>query len=237
MEVASQNDNVVRLWVRGGYPTSFLAQSETISYKIRQHFKRTYLERDVASYGRRLPPTTLEHLWTMLAHRQGNVLNASRFARALGVSYQTVTRYINVLAGLLLVRRLPPLVSNVGKRLVKSPKVYIRDSGLVHALLSIDSFDALSGHPVVGQSWEGFVIENVLAVAPERSLASYYRTSAGAETDLVLDFPNGQRWVVEAKRSLTPTMTKGFHQASRDVAQTEPSSPIQDRIVTSRAGT
>lgn len=236
LEVASQNDNVVRLWVRGGYPTSFLAQSETISYKTRQHFIRTYLERDVASYGRRLPPTTLERLWTMLAHSQGNVLNASRFARALGISYQTVTRYIDVLAGLLLVRRLPPLVSNVGKRLVKSPKVYIRDSGLVHALLSIDSFDALSGHPVVGRSWEGFVIENVLAVAPERSLASYYRTSAGAGTDLVLDFPNGQRWVVEAKLSLSPSMTKGFHQARRDVAPDRAflAYPGQDRYVKSR---
>lgn len=153
----------------------------------------------------------------MLAHSQGAVLNASRLARALGNGSQTVTRYIDVLSGLLLVRRLPPCLANVGKRVVKSPKVYVRDSGLVHALLSIGDFGALSGHPVVGQSWEGFVIENLLAAAPERTLASHCRTAAAAEADLVLDFPDGRRWVVEAKRSLAPTLTKGFHSARRDL--------------------
>ena len=142
----------------------------------------------MATFGPRLPAAALERLWTMLAHSQGGILNASRLASALGSSYQTVTRYIDVLAGLLLVRRLPPLLANVGKRLVKSPKVYVRDSGLVHALLSIDDFETLAGHPVIGQSWEGFVIENLLAAAPERTLASYYRTANGAEADLVLEF-------------------------------------------------
>ena len=129
-----------------------------------------------------------------------------------------MTRYIDLLSRLLLVRRLPPFRANVGKRLVKAPKVYVRDSGLVHALLSIGDFGTLSGHPVVGQSWEGFVIENLLAAAPERTLASHYRTAAGAEADLVLDLPNGRRWVVEAKRSLAPTLTKGFRNARRDLA-------------------
>ena len=189
-----------------------------MSFKVRQHFIRTYLERDVAAFGLRLPSASLERLWTMLAHRQGCTLNASGLARALGISYQTVTRYIDVLAGLLLVRRLSPLLANVGKRLVKSPKVYVRDCGLVHTLLGIGSFDALSGHPVVGRSWEGFVIENLLAAAPERTLASYYRTAAGAGADLVLDLPNGQRWAVEAKRSLAPSLTKGFHNARSDLS-------------------
>ena len=217
LEVGPGTDALVRLWVRGGYPDSFLARNGVISLKLRQHFIRTYLERDVAAFGPRLPPASLDRLWTMLAHSQGAVLNASRLARALGTSPQTVTRYIDVLSGLLLVRRLPPCLANVGKRLVKSPKVYVRDSGLVHALLSIGDFGTLSGHPVVGQSWEGFVIENLLAAAPERTLASHYRTAAGAEADLVLDFPDGRRWVVEAKRSLAPTLTKGFHNARRDL--------------------
>ena len=218
LEVDPGTDALVRLWVRGGYPDSFLARSGTVSLKLRQHFIRTYLERDVASFGPRLPPASLERLWTMLAHSQGAVLNASGLSRALGTSPQTVTRYIDVLSGLLLVRRLPPFRANVGKRLVKSPRVYVRDSGLVHALLSIGDFETLSGHPVVGQSWEGFVIENLLAAAPERTLASHYRTAAGAEADLVLDFPDGRRWVVEAKRSLAPILTKGFHNARRDLA-------------------
>ena len=183
-----------------------------------QHFIRTHLERDVAAFGPRLPSAALERLWTMLAHSQGGILNASRLASALGTSYQTLTRYIDVLAGLLLVRRLPPLLANVGKRLVKSPKVYVRDSGLVHALLSIDEFETLAGHPVIGQSWEGFVIENLLAAAPERTLASYYRTANGAEADLVLEFPDGRRWAIEAKRSLAPSLTKGFRNARKDLS-------------------
>jgi len=207
-----------QLWVRGGYPNSLLAPSNATSLEIRQHFIRSYLERDLAAFGPRLPAAALERLWTMLAHSQGGILNASRLASALGTSYQTVTRYIDVLAGLLLVRRLPPLLANVGKRLVKSPKVYVRDSGLVHALLSLDDFEALAGHPVIGQSWEGFVIENLLAASPDRTLASYYRTAAGAEADLVLEFPDGRRWAIEVKFSLAPSLTKGFHNAREDLS-------------------
>ncbi len=204
--------------VRGGFPDSFLARGSAVSFKVRQHFIRTYLERDVAAFGPRLPPASLERMWTMLAHRQGCILNASGLAPALGISCQTVTSYIDVLAGFLLVRRLLPLLANVGKLLVKSPKVYVGDCGLVHALLGIGGFDALSGHPVVGRNWEGFVIENLLSAAPERTLASYYRTAAGAGADLVLDLPNGQRWAVEAKRSLALSLTKGFHNARSDLS-------------------
>ena len=218
LEAGSGGEATARLWGRGGFPDSFLAPSGAVSFKLRQHFIRTYLERDVAAYGPRLPPAGLERLWTMLAHCQGSVLNASRLARSLGTSYQTVIRYIDILAGLLLVRRLPPLLANTRKRLVKSPKVYVRDSGLVHALLSIDSHETLAGHPVAGQSWEGFVIENLLSAAPERTQASFYRTAAGAEVDLVLDFPGGRRWAIEAKRSLAPSLTKGFHNAKRDLS-------------------
>jgi uncharacterized protein len=154
----------------------------------------------------------------MLAHGQGGLLSASNLARGLSVSAPTVTRYVDLLVDLLLVRRLPPLHANVGKRLVKSPKVYVRDSGLVHALLGLRDFMGVSGHPVVGASWEGFVIENLLASSPADTQASFYRTSAGAEIDLVLDLPGRGRWAVEVKRGLSARPGKGFHAARKDVA-------------------
>jgi predicted AAA+ superfamily ATPase len=208
------------LWLRGGFPDSFLARSDAESLMLREDFIRTYLERDVSQFGPRIPAETLERLWTMLAHGQGTLLNASRLAAGLSVKAPTIVRYIDLLADLLLVRRLPPFHANTGKRLVKSPKTYVRDSGILHALLGIKDHNVLSGHPVVGASWEGFVIENLLAVAPERTLASFYRTSAGAEIDLVLDLPNGQRWAIEVKRGLTAKPEKGFHLACEDLQPT-----------------
>ena len=205
------------LWLRGGFPDSYLAVGDALSLRLRKDFIRAYLHRDVAIFNPRLPAETLERLWTMLAHNQGTVLNQSRLAGSLGVSAQTVGRYIDLLSDLLLVRRLPPVHSNVGKRLVKSPKVYVRDSGLVHALLAIADHNALLGHPVVGGSWEGFVIENLLSVAPPETQAGYYRTSAGAEMDLVLDLPGGERWAVEIKRGHAPTLGRGFHHACEDL--------------------
>jgi uncharacterized protein len=205
------------LWVRGGFPDSFLARSDAESLARRRDFIRTYLERDVPQFGPRIPAETLERLWTMLAHGQGTMLNASRLAGALSISAPTVTRYIDLLVDLLLVRRLQPFHSNVGKRLVKSPKVYVRDSGIVHALLGIGDFNELAGHPVVGASWEGFVIENLLAVSPARTAASFYRTAAGAEIDLVLDMPGRGRWAIEIKRGLAARPEKGFHLACEEV--------------------
>ena len=154
----------------------------------------------------------------MLAHNQGALLNASKLAAGLSISFQTVTNYIGLLIDLLLVRRLRPYHSNTGKRLVKSPKVYVRDSGLVHALLGIGDHNQLAGHPVVGTSWEGFVIENLLAAAPPRTRASFYRTSAGAEIDLILELPgNHGMWAIEIKRGLTAKPERGFHVARADL--------------------
>jgi hypothetical protein len=153
----------------------------------------------------------------MLAHRQGTLLNASELARALEVSTQSVTRYIDLLCDLLLIRRLPPFHANVGKRLVKSPKVYVRDSGLVHALLGIETLEQLAGHPVVGRSWEGFVLESLLSVLPWRSSAFFYRTSGGAEMDLVLEHNDGSLWAIEVKRSLSAKVERGFHSAYEDI--------------------
>ena len=210
-------DALETLWTRGGFPDSFLARDERTSMEWRKDLVRTYLERDVPMFGSRVPAETLRRFWTMLAHNQGALLNASRLAAGLEVSSQTVSRYTDLLVDLLLVRRLQPYYVNVGKRLVKSPKVYIRDSGLVHALLNLADFNALLGHPVVGTSWEGFVIENLINAAPARTVPGFYRTSGGAEIDLLLELPGGQRWAVEIKRSRAAKPARGFYEACEDL--------------------
>jgi predicted AAA+ superfamily ATPase len=206
-----------RLWTRGGFPDSFLAADDAASLEWRRAFLRTYLERDVPQFGPRVPAETLRRLWTMLAHGQGTLLQASKLAAALGTSGQTIARYIDLLVDLLLVRRLPPWSSNLGKRLVRSPKLYVRDSGIAHALLGIRDLDALLGHPVAGLSWEGFVIENLLAVAPTGTEAHFYRTATGVELDLVLTLPDRSLWAVEIKRSSAPSLERGFAQACEDL--------------------
>jgi predicted AAA+ superfamily ATPase len=206
------------LWVRGGFPESFLAANDAVSLRWRQDFIRTYLERDIPQLGPRIPAETLRRLWTMFAHYQGGLLNAAQLARGLGVSGSTIVHYLDLLVDLLLVRRLAPHLSNAGKRLVRSPKVYVRDSGLVHALLGLGDKEALLGHPVAGPSWEGMAIESLLAVAGPAAQGSFYRTSHGAEVDLVLTWPGGEEWAVEIKRSLAPTLERGFHSALADLA-------------------
>jgi predicted AAA+ superfamily ATPase len=204
--------------VRGGFPDSFLAGSDGDSFAFRENFIRAYLERDVPQFGFRIPAETLGRLWTMLAHNQGSLLNASKLASGLMITAPTVTAYIDLLVDLLLVRRLPPYLANTGKRLVKSPKVYVRDSGLVHALLGLEDYNALAGHPIVGPSWEGFVIENILELVPEQTRAGFYRTSAGAEIDLVLEIPRQKGpWAIEVKRGLVASPSKGFHVAREDL--------------------
>ncbi len=207
-----------RLWLRGGFPRSLLSRDDRDSLLWRENFIRTYLERDIPMFGPRVPAETLKRLWTMLAHSQGSLLNASQLAQNLGVSSPTISTYIDLLCDLLVLRRLPPLVANVKKRLVKSPKTYVRDSGLVHALLGIETLDDLLSHPVVGHSWEGMVIETLLMAAPRRTQASFYRTAQGAEADLVLDLgAKHGRWVIEVKRSTAPSVTKGFATARQDL--------------------
>jgi len=207
-----------RLWVRGGFPDSFLADDDRHSMLWRDYFIKTYLERDIPDLGPRIPAETLHRFWTMLAHCQGGVFNAAQIARSLAVDGKTVARYLDLMVDLLLVRRLRPFHANVGKRLVRSPKVYVRDSGVTHALLGIADREALFGHPVSGTSWEGFVIENLIAAVPDRTLASFYRTSAGAEIDLVLEFPGlTEKWAIEIKSALSAKPTKGFYNALKDI--------------------
>jgi hypothetical protein len=210
-----------RLWQRGGFPDSYLAEDNVASVEWRQAFIQTYLERDIPALGPRVPAETLHRFWQMLAHSQGQLLNAARLAASLGVSGQTVARYLDILVDLLLVRRLRPWASNLTKRMVRAPKVYVRDSGLVHALVGLGDRESLLGHPIVGSSWEGFVIEQLLAAAPSRANAWFYRTSAGAEIDLLLDLGPKKLWAVEVKRSVShPQPARGFHLACDDVKAT-----------------
>jgi predicted AAA+ superfamily ATPase len=218
-EAAATPAELSTLWVRGGFPLAWLAKDDAASLAWREAFITTYLEKDIPALGPRIPATTLRRLWTMLAHNQGELLDQSRLASALAISGQTVGRYIDLLCDLMLVRRLPAWSGNVGKRLVRAPKVYVRDSGLVHALLGLVNLDAVLSHPVAGSSWEGFVVEQLSNAAPTAQ-ASFYRTSNGAEVDLVLEFRSGQIWVIEIKRSSAPTVSRGFYTEAADLGAT-----------------
>lgn len=195
-------------WLRGGYPRSILADSDDISFQWREDYIRTFLERDIPQLGFHIPASMMGRLWQMLAHCQGQVLNASKFAASMGVSSHTIRKYIDLLEQTFMLRVLLPYTGNTKKRLVKSPRVYIRDSGILHALLGIENSQELFGHPVYGPSYEGYVIENIITRL-RRWKASFFRTSNGAEMDLVLE--KGRRKVaVEIKSSTSPVTSKGF---------------------------
>jgi len=221
----SGQQNADKLWVRGGFPESFLADNDPSSLRWRLSFIRSYLERDIPQFGPRIAAETLRRFWTMLAHHQGGLINTAQFARNLGVDGKTAASYIDLMTDLLLVRRLQPWHANLGKRLVKSPKVYVRDSGIVHALLGIGDKESLLSHPVIGHSWEGFVIENLLACTDADVQGYFYRSSGGAEIDLLLLWPDDTLWAIEIKRSLTPKVERGFHSACADL------SPVKKFIV------
>ncbi|MEO1494898.1 MAG: ATP-binding protein, partial [Pseudomonadota bacterium] len=209
--------DIETLWLRGGFPDSVLAPDDAASLRWRRDLIRTYLERDIPQLGPRIAAETLRRFWTMLAHAQGGLLNASALARGLGVDGKTIGAYLDLMVDLLLVRRLEPWAGNVSKRLVKSPKVYIRDSGLVHALLGLETRDDILGHPIAGASWEGLVIENLIMAAPDGTRASFFRSAAGAECDLVLETPRTGTLAIEIKRSSTPKVSRGFWIAAEDV--------------------
>jgi predicted AAA+ superfamily ATPase len=220
-EVADADyQQIIRLWNRGGFPESFLAASDELSFIWRQSFIRSYLERDIPQWGPRIPAETLRRFWTMLAHNQGNLWNASTLAASLGSSVPTINRYLDLLVDLLLVRTLRPWSNNSGKRLVKTPKVYIRDSGLVHALLQLNTSEDILSHPIAGKSWEGLIIENIIAELPVGATIWFYRSSAGAEIDLLIEYGSMMRVAIEIKRSSTPKIMQGFYNACEDVKAT-----------------
>ena len=210
-------NELTRLWVRGGFPDSHLARTPAVSLQWRRDFIRTYAERDIALLGGRVGSDALQRLWRMLAHQQGGLFNASVLARSLGLDTRTVNRYIDLLVQMFLLRRLEPWHVNLGKRLTKSPKLYVRDSGLLHALLGLPDEETLLGHPAVGASWEGCVLENLITAAGPNASAHFYRTNAGAEIDLLLRWPDGECWAIETKRSLSPKVERGFYVACDDL--------------------
>jgi predicted AAA+ superfamily ATPase len=212
--------NIHLLWIRGGFPDSYLSKNNQISLEWRFNFIKTYLERDIPQFGPRIPATTLRRFWTMLAHKQGSIINISNLARNLDVSGTTVIRYLDLMVDLLLVRQLKPYTFNIGKRLIKAPKIFVRDSGITHALLNIKDFEDLLSHPVIGGSWEGFVIENIVSILKLNVNPYYYRTAGGAEVDLILEFSLTELWAIEIKRSSAPKVSKGFHIACEDIKAT-----------------
>lgn len=217
-ELPAYGPSTGTLWVRGGFPESLLARNSAESLEWRLDFVRSYLERDVPMFAPRLPTAVVGRLWGMLAHAHGTPLNKARLAASLEVSAPAVSRYVDLLADLLLVRRLPPWSGNIGKRLVRAPKVYLRDSGILHALLGLATHDDILSHQVAGASWEGFVLEQLIAAAGPGRIAMYFRTEKGAEADLVLERGGRVEMVVEVKRSSAPVVSKGFHTACNDLS-------------------
>jgi uncharacterized protein len=208
---------IERLWLKGGFPESYLREKDASSFRWRTDFITSYLERDIPDFGFQAQAENLSLFWRMIANDQGELFNAERYARSIGVRSPTITRYLDMMEKLLLVRALRPWSINTGKRLVKSPRPFVRDSGVLHALLGISSMDALRGHPVIGKSWEGFVVEQLIGVCEGNVRPYFYRTGAGAEADLVLEFAHGRCWAIEIKHSTTPTLDRGFHNAADDL--------------------
>lgn len=221
LEVPHENPDVLQqLWLRGGFPDSYLAPSDKKSMEWLEMFIRTYLEREVPQMGFRVAASRLRRFWTMLAHLQGENVNCSALGGNLEVDGKTVAHYLDILVDLLLVRRLEPWHGNIKKRLIKSPRFYMRDTGILHRLLGISTYEALLSNPIIGKSWEGFVMENILSILPLSIEAYYYRTSSGAEVDLVLNISSKELWVVEIKFGVSPKIKLGFHQASEDIKAT-----------------
>jgi len=212
--------NPEKLWFRGGFPDSYLAISDSESWEWRNDFISTYVERDIPLMGPQIAATRMKKFWTMLAHYHGQQIVLSDFGKSLEVSHPTIKSYLDILTDFYMVRQIQPWAGNTKKRLVKSPKIYLRDSGILHKLLNISSFDDLLGHPILGVSWEGFVIENIIVQLSGKWQYSYYRTVTKTEIDLVLEGPDQQIWAIEVKRSSAPQVSKGFYVACEDIKAT-----------------
>ncbi len=219
-ENEKEDFDLERLWLRGGFPDSYLAPDEEESQEWRRDFFATYAERDIPSMDIGVSATQLKRFWKMLAHYHGKQINLSEFGRNLEVSHTTVRNYLDLLTDFYMVRQLTPWSGNVKKRLVKTPKIYIRDSGLLHSLFQISNMETIFSHPIIGASWEGFVVENIINQLDVRWDYTYYRTATQAEIDLVLHTPDNEIWAVEIKRTIAPKLTRGFYDASKDIKAT-----------------
>ncbi len=220
LETGISQNTIQKLWLRGGFPNSYLAENDEISMHWLEDLIKTYLERDVPQMGFRVSATRLRRLWTMLAHLQGETINTTKLATNLEVKRSNINHYIDILTDLLLIRRIDPWYANVKKRLIKSPRYYVRDSGILHRLLNIGNYDSLLSNPILGKSWEGFVIENIHSVLPRLSETYFYRTAAGAEIDLIIKMPNGEIWAIEIKHGVTPKISKHYSKTCDDVEAT-----------------
>ena len=212
--------NLEKLWLRGGYPDSYLASSEEESWEWRRDFFATYVERDIPTMGVNVAATKLKRFWKMLAHYHGNQVNFSEFGRSLESSHTTIKNYLDLLTDFYMVRQLNPWSGNSKKRLVKSPKIYLRDSGILHYLMQVSNIEALFSHPIIGASWEGFVIENIINQLDESWEYFYYRTATQVEIDLILHTPDNKIWAVEIKRTSAPKLKRSFHEACKDIKAT-----------------
>ncbi|MEE9395567.1 MAG: ATP-binding protein, partial [Methylococcales bacterium] len=220
---ASQADpsfDLERLWLRGGFPESYLAATDDDSWDWRSDFISSYIERDIPLMGPQIAATTMRRLWSMLAHNNAQQVNFSKLGESLGVSYKTIKNYIDTLTDFYMVWQIQPWSGNSKKRLVKTSKVFLRDCGLAHRFLNITDFESLLGHPAIGASWEGFIVENVLNHLSNKWRHSFYRTRTQAEVDLVLEGPKKEVWAIEIKRSSAPKVSKGFHYACDDIKAT-----------------
>jgi len=217
---APQEFDIEKLWMRGGFPDSYLAGSDDESWDWRSDFIASYVERDIPLMGPKVLATRMKQFWTMLAHWHGQQVNMSSLGKSLEVDHKTIRFYLDILTDFYMVRQLQPWAGDTRKRLVKSPKVYLRDSGLLHVLLNISDYETLLGHPVLGASWEGFVLESIIQGLSNKWQYSYYRTSGQTELDLVLEGPKNEVFAIEIKRSITPKVSKGFHSASDDIKAT-----------------
>lgn len=213
--------NPEKLWFRGGFPDSYLAPTESESRAWRNAFISTYVERDIPLMGPQIPANRMKRFWSMLAHYQGQQVVLSGLGKSLDVSHTTIKSYLDILTDFYMVRQIQPWAGNTRKRLIKSPKIFIRDTGILHNLLNIPDFDSLLGHPVSGASWEGFVAENIIVNLPDQWQYSYYRTTTQTEIDLVLEGPGNQVWAIEIKRSAAPSLKNRFHKACEDIGATE----------------
>lgn len=212
--------NPHKLWLRGGFPNSYLAETDNESWEWRNDFISTYVERDIPLMGPQVSATRMKRFWAMLAHYHGGQINLSELGKSLEVSHTTIKSYLDILTDFYMVRQIQPWAGNIKKRLVKSPKIYLRDTGILHKLLNIADFESLLGNPILGASWEGFVAENIITALSNKWRYSYYRTSTQAEIDLILEGPGNEIWAIEIKRSAAPALSKGFHTACEDVGAT-----------------
>ena len=205
-------------WLKGGFPNSLMAKEAFISRKWLDDFTETFIHRDLSRLGFRISTYTIKNMLSMLGHLHGGLLNVNKLATSLGVTPPTVNKYLELLEGSFLIRRLPPYFTNIGKRLTKAPKLYLRDSGLLHYLLRVFDLEILRGNPIIGASWEGYVIEQIIREAPEFSDFYFYRTQHGAEIDLLMISPNGKKIAIEIKFSIAPSISKGFYNSIQDLA-------------------